>query len=837
MKGLPSSATPVALPDSVSWALVSRAEGCVSASDSFDSLASHCGTNKSEFSTLFAGTPPGRWPCFIGGRLLDVNIIHLSVEDFFLFAELISEQQASALLDSIRGKRRTLLCTPSGRLVAASSQAGEEFDSGGKTLQSRFDPGSRPTIQAGLNRCRTVGRVDDFLISTSTKGDRENWIISMETAPAPGGLIICDLSTPSLALVASGGVTDALLETIIEENPSPALMLDKTGIITKLNAAARSLAGEIHGETEVEGTYFWKWVAEEYREEAKANHDKRVRGYYAPNRYSLGLQTESPDDNLIMEVRVFPLAEGGNSVVFLSRAGDSEKDCLIGSKADDILAASFADPCNPTSLISILRAFTGAQSLAMILPEQTFTSGDTTTLLENSPAGVQGTEWDEAHGEWRVFHSFTSGGEAMMIALGGLRRKGMMPCGKMALRFTQKCMEDSGHAGESGKTRALMEQVSRLIGLVRMGRDGTESILREIAGICSAEKVVKAELSSDGSMLLPVSSFGIQGSLPGYSLGSDSILTWVCVHGKSAFLADPMNDVRMSAVFPDSDSEIAAPIMRGEIVTGALLLATSVQDGFHGKSLMLLEAAVEILSSMDSSHRTGRAEPRSGTVSDELAESAILGLEHTLSASAASLTSALEQLADPVSADRTETMDLIRESVASIASTTSNLTGWLRASAYGGRPDMKWSDPCDTVSDVLSEHRKSPGVRGIHLNLETPGEAFIACFDPAWLSLTLNCILRTALEHTEPGGVIGVSLASGNDFWTVEVKNSGRGIPASDIPDLFRKSGEKPATGVRSVSGLDMPLAKNLTEAMGGTIAVFSSRNSGTRFVLRFSSS
>lgn len=834
MKGLPHSATPSPLPDSRAWARVPGKGGPESCSGAFLSLAVKCGSDPVEFAGLFAGTPPGRWPCSIGGRLLDSSIVPLSGEDYLIFSAEISQEDSSSLLDSIRGNRRTLLCTPSGRLIASSSLVKPELEHPVESLQSCFDPGSRPSIQAALNRCRITGRVDEFLVSASRKGERENWSLTMERLPSPGGLVLCDLSTPSVAIVSSGAAAGTLLDSLIEENPSPAIVVDKRGVVTKLNAAARIMARDFLSDAAVVGTHFWKWVTDEYREKAREYHDRRMRGYYAPNRYSVGLDTGPDNPPAVIEISVFPLEEGGDSVAFISKTEDSSRQCVTETAGGETLPGALFDPVEVPSIMGILRACTGARDIALVLSAQTFTSGDPTRLLESLPPDPQErVEEEDSRGEYRVFHPFPEGNA--LIALGGMPGKGLRPCGELAVRFAGKYLENLDPQKRQKRQRHALERVSMLVELMAKGRGSPEAILGDIAEICSADKAVKAELSSDGTLLLPVSSFGVQGSLPGFSLGSDSILTWVCVHGRSAFLADPLTDVRMSAVFPDSCSEIAAPIIRGDVVTGALLLATSAEEGFQGDSLMLLETAVGILSLLEGGPAAGTGHSP-GAVNEELAETVISELEHSLSASSASLLEALEQMGEGVLHETRESglFHIVREAAGQIGSSTSLLMGWLRASAYGGRPDMKWSDPRDTASSVLATWRKNPAVEGVSFILETPEEAFIACFDPSWLYITLNSLIRSAVELTDPGGRVKVSLAKAIGFWTLQVENSGRGIPASDIPDLFRKG--PPGNG-RSLSRLDLPLAKNLAEAMGGTITVFSLPGTGTRFLLRFGSS
>jgi signal transduction histidine kinase len=796
-----------------------------------------CSTEPEDFCMLFRDTVPGRWPCTISGRLLEVTRTELGADQSLFVCGMIDEASASVILSNLRGRRNIILCTSSGRLLAHSAAASPEPCGNSKTLQSAFEPGSRPAIHAGLKTCREEGRVDDFLVSSnSAQGNRENWIMSLEAVSAPGNLVFCELSIPSLALVNPGGTADSLLETIIEDNPSPALVVDRTGIIKKLNGAARSMALEIYGKAEIQGTYFWKWVAEEYREEAKANHDKRIRGYYAPSRYTLGLKPDFHDNVPLLEISVFPLSEGGDSVAFLSRRLDALPECAF----PDAEAALLLEPdVDAELLIRTLRASTGADPIVLMLPGKTMTHGNAAGLLETIPSDLSDRVWIENRGDWTLLVPVPGESGNGVIALGGLRSNELRPCGELALKVIS--LLPCFHPAQGDRTRALavLEQVSRVMEFAKVGREGYERTLRELAAICGADRAVKAEASSDGTVLLPVVTMGIQGSLPGIPLGSDSIMAWVCVHGKSAFLADPIHDVRMSSVFSDSGSEIAAPIIRGDIVTGVVLLATSSQEGFSGEAMALLETVVGVISALEASALQESGAPVTGFVDGSLQESVVMEIEDDLSEASATLLSASGQLPGLCSEAGTagKLLESIREASGRIASTASVLVGWLRAEAFGGKPDMRWADPYDTAFDLVSRWRSVQSGSSAPLQLEEPEQRFIACFDPSWLFIALNSLLRIASAHTGPEDSVGVSLSNGSGYWSIQVENSGRGIPAAELPALFRSpSGAGPTHGIQA-SGLDIPLAKRFTEAMGGTIAVFSSRDRGTRFTLRFKTS
>ncbi len=836
MKEIPSSATPFRWFEGSAWSLTSGGDDEPLFSTEWQSLAEECGSDPVEFVRLFRGVVPGRWPCSVGGRLLEVGSTLLKDGKTLVLLHPMDASRATALLDALRGSRKTLLCTPAGRLVSMSSHAPEEMDRTAETVQSLFDPGSRPAVQAALKNCSATGRMDEFLASSgSIRDGRGNWVVSMEAVPAPGKLILCDLSVPSLALVDTGAASDELLRAIVEENPAPTVMLDKSGLITKLNAAAVEQAREAYGDIRLEGTYFWKWVAEEYREKAKANHDKRAMGYFIPASYPLVLKPDLKDDSPLMDISVFPLAKSGDSIVFMQRRLPPRERCGIPKTAVDAMRRS---PESPEALLRFLMNTTEADGAALVTPGGTVTVGSAETLTKEMPQDVEARVWAESGGTWSLYQPMAKGGVRGTLVLGGLKTGALLSCGEAALQLASLHPVFTGVGGRVSRVGTVLEHIGRITGLAAAGSEGMEKALRELASACNADKGIKAEISSDGTMLLPVVSVGIQGDLPGLPMNSGSIMAWASVHGRSIFLADPMLDARMSAVFPDSGGEIAAPVTREGMVTGVVLLATSSQEGFQRDALGLLETAAGIFSALEQAQASGSREFCRSPIQGELPESAVSELDHRLSASSAALLHAARRLsAAPAGSGATEELlNIIMESAGHVADSSSLLSEWLRAAALGGKPDMQWLDPAASAREVVERMRETPSSSAAALHLTEDDRGFMACFDPSWFKIALGGLVRTAVEISEEGGTVRVSLAAGGEHWSVQVESGGGGIPAEAIPGLFKGWDGETQGRLLTATALNLPLAKTLTEAMGGTITVFSSPDMGTRFTLRFKS-
>lgn len=114
-----------------------------------------------------------------------------------------------------------------------------------------------------------------------------------------------------------------------------------------------------------------------------------------------------------------------------------------------------------------------------------------------------------------------------------------------------------------------------------------------------------------------------------------------------------------------------------------------------------------------------------------------------------------------------------------------------------------------------------------------PGDAVITG-DRLALDRVLVNLLANGIKFTPPGGRIDVTLTTGDEGYArVEIADSGRGIPPSEVDKVFerfyRVTGEKefvPGTG------LGLPIVRDLVTRMGGRVELRSDGRTGTTAVV-----
>jgi signal transduction histidine kinase len=120
----------------------------------------------------------------------------------------------------------------------------------------------------------------------------------------------------------------------------------------------------------------------------------------------------------------------------------------------------------------------------------------------------------------------------------------------------------------------------------------------------------------------------------------------------------------------------------------------------------------------------------------------------------------------------------------------------------------------------------------ISLSLELPDSLPLVNIDWQRVNQVLHNILENAVAHTPKGGAIRVAASEKGKWVEVSVADTGKGIPAEDLPHIFERFYRVDKSRARATggSGLGLTIAKRLVEAHGGTITVQSKLGEGSRF-------
>src|SRR5262249_54687440 len=121
--------------------------------------------------------------------------------------------------------------------------------------------------------------------------------------------------------------------------------------------------------------------------------------------------------------------------------------------------------------------------------------------------------------------------------------------------------------------------------------------------------------------------------------------------------------------------------------------------------------------------------------------------------------------------------------------------------------------------------------RRIRLSRKTP-ETTSVVGDERWIRQMLFNLLDNAIKYTEPSGLVSVSLARSEDHALISVRDTGKGIPAEELPRLFERfyRVDKSRNNESGGSGLGLAIAMWVARSHGGDISVESKVGSGSTF-------
>jgi signal transduction histidine kinase len=136
------------------------------------------------------------------------------------------------------------------------------------------------------------------------------------------------------------------------------------------------------------------------------------------------------------------------------------------------------------------------------------------------------------------------------------------------------------------------------------------------------------------------------------------------------------------------------------------------------------------------------------------------------------------------------------------------------------------------LSEICRDAAAAASVEGdaARVTLELPGESVSIVTDVDRLRAVLVNVLTNAQQAVAarqprvPGRIV-LSVAVSPGWRRITIADNGCGIPAADLPRLFELFFTTRPTG----SGLGLPIARNIVEGLGGTIAIDSRPDAGTQ--------
>jgi signal transduction histidine kinase len=125
---------------------------------------------------------------------------------------------------------------------------------------------------------------------------------------------------------------------------------------------------------------------------------------------------------------------------------------------------------------------------------------------------------------------------------------------------------------------------------------------------------------------------------------------------------------------------------------------------------------------------------------------------------------------------------------------------------------------------------------GLHAEQAQPGQPSFVALDIALFERAIANLVDNALKFCRSGDSVTLGARRCGERVQVSVSDTGPGIPAADLPQLFdrfyqSRTSVAPATG-EGGKGLGLAIVKRIAELHGGTVSVTSQPGAGTQVML-----
>jgi signal transduction histidine kinase len=139
---------------------------------------------------------------------------------------------------------------------------------------------------------------------------------------------------------------------------------------------------------------------------------------------------------------------------------------------------------------------------------------------------------------------------------------------------------------------------------------------------------------------------------------------------------------------------------------------------------------------------------------------------------------------------------------------------------------------CELIQDAIQKFRLIAEEKQIKIVTNVEQECPFVYADIGLVERTLQNLIENALRHTPYGGSINIGLIPGQKSITVQVSDTGSGIPQEELPRIFDRfyQLDKSRNAKHGYSGLGLAIAKRIVELHGSEIEVMSELNKGTTF-------
>ena len=215
---------------------------------------------------------------------------------------------------------------------------------------------------------------------------------------------------------------------------------------------------------------------------------------------------------------------------------------------------------------------------------------------------------------------------------------------------------------------------------------------------------------------------------------------------------------------------------------------------------------------------------------EQLRRDLVADVAHELRTPIAILQAGHEALLDGVAEPTPGQLGSLRDEVLRLAQMVGDLQTLAAAEAATLRLARQRCDLAaiaGTAADSLAGRFEAAGIT-VHRKLATVD----ILADPRWLHQAVTNLLTNALKFTPADGQVTIEAGPAGPDAVLRITDTGRGIPADELPRIFDRFWRGRDAAHVSGSGIGLSVAAELAQAHGGQLTAASQPGQGTQMTL-----
>lgn len=217
---------------------------------------------------------------------------------------------------------------------------------------------------------------------------------------------------------------------------------------------------------------------------------------------------------------------------------------------------------------------------------------------------------------------------------------------------------------------------------------------------------------------------------------------------------------------------------------------------------------------------------------EQLRRNMIADTAHELRTPLSNLKGYLEAIRDGVMRPNRDVVRSLDEEANLLSRLVDDLQELSLAEASELKLDYQMEDINKLIKQTIAARQVQAAAKEVLISADLPRKLPPVSIDSRRISQVLLNLIDNAITHTPQGGIITIAARKLDNWLEISVEDSGEGIPAEDLPNVFERFYRVDKSRARATggAGLGLAIAKSLVEAHNGKIAVESELGKGSRF-------